>query len=77
MMIYDPRGMTWAQYNALLVEQFAKQQLTQVPESQWRDFVDGMVSIGNFVKEGVPDSRGFRSWQEWAQRYTGIMQERP
>lgn len=75
MMIYDPRGMTWAQYNALLVEQFAEQQLTPVPESQWRDFVDGMAALGNFVREGVPDSRGFRSWQEWAQQYTGIMQK--
>jgi hypothetical protein len=68
--------MTWPQYNALLVEQFAKQQLVSVPESKWNEFVDGLVSLGNFAREGVPNSRGFRSWQDWAQQYTGIMQQR-
>jgi hypothetical protein len=32
-----------------------------------------MTGIGYFVNSGVPDSRGFDSWQDWAQRLVGIM----
>jgi hypothetical protein len=32
-----------------------------------------MTGIGYFTEFGVPDSRGFESWQDWAQQFVGIM----
>ena len=73
MIAYDPRGMTWDQYNRLMEELFAAQQLGNVPEDRWRDWVDGLNGIGYFVQSGVPDHRGFAEWQDWAAQMTGIM----
>ena len=71
-MIYDPRGMTWDKWCALTAEQFAAQQLGTVPEDQWRTWVDALAGNDIFMASGVPDSRGFGTWQEWAQQYIGI-----
>ena len=73
MIAYDPRDMTWDQYNKLMEELFAANQLGNVPEDKWRDWVDGMNGIGYFVQSGVPDHRGFTNWQDWAAQMTGIM----
>ena len=73
MIAYDSRDMTWDQYNKLMEELFAANQLGNVPEDKWRDWVDGMNGIGYFVQSGVPDHRGFATWQDWAAQMTGIM----
>ena len=73
MIAYDPRGMTWDQYNRLMEELFASNQLGNVPEENWRQWVDGMNGIGYFVQSGVPDHRGFENWQDWAKAVAGIM----
>jgi hypothetical protein len=73
VIVYDPRGMTWDQYCRLMAELFAPQQLGYVPEEDWRQWVDGLNGIGYFVESGVPDHRGFKSWQEWAERMAGLM----
>jgi len=70
---YDPRNMTWDQWCALTAEQFAAQQLGTVPEERWKDWVDGMAGIGYFMSFGMPDSRGFETWQDWAQQVMGIV----
>lgn len=73
MITYDPRGMTWDQYCKLMEELFAANQLGNVPEEKWRDWVDGMNGIGYFVQSGVPDHRQFDGWEEWAKAMAGIM----
>ncbi len=73
MPIYDPRSMTWDQWCRLQCEQFAAQQLQVVPESSWRAWADSLQGLGNFSAQGVPDSRGFNSWREWALRFVDIM----
>ena len=73
MIVYDPRAMHWDQWCSLVAEQFAAQQLGTTSEENWREWADGMASIGYFLNSGVPDSRGFNSWQEWAVRVVGIM----
>lgn len=73
MISYDPRGMTWDQYCKLMAELFAPNQIGFVPEEHWRDWVDGLNGIGYFVQSGVPDHRGFETWDQWAQNMTGIM----
>lgn len=73
MIVYDPRGMSWDQYCKLMAELFASNQLGYVPEERWRDWVDGLNGIGFFVQSGVPDHRGFDSWQRWAEVMAGLM----
>lgn len=73
MITYDPRGMNWNQYCKLMNELFASNQLGVVPEENWRSWVDGMNGIGYFVLSGIPDHRGFSTWQDWAERMVGIM----
>ena len=73
MITYDPRGMEWDRYCKLMEELFAPNQLGNVDEEHWREWVDGMNGIGYFVQSEIPDSRGFSSWRDWAERMVGIM----
>jgi hypothetical protein len=73
MISYDPRGMTWDQYCKLMAELFAPNQLGYVPEDNWRIWVSGLNGIGFFVESGIPDHRGFDTWQQWAEQMCGIM----
>jgi hypothetical protein len=47
-----------------MFELFAANQLGTVPETNWRQWADGLAGIGRFP--GAPDSRNFSSWQDWA-----------
>ena len=58
-------------------ELFAPNQLGHVAEKDWRTWVDGLNGIGYFVMSGVPDHRGFATWQEWAAQMVGIMSVDP
>jgi len=73
LLTYDPRGQTWDSWCALMAELFAPNQLGTAPEEKWRDWASGMQGIGYFVNSGVPDPRGFKTWQEWASSLCGIM----
>jgi hypothetical protein len=73
MITYDPRNLTWDEWCARMAELFAGQQLGTVPEERWKDWANGMQGIGYFVQSGVPDSRGFDDWREWAESVAGIM----
>lgn len=77
MIAYDPRGMEWDQYCKLMTELFASNQLGNVPEEHWRDWVDGMNGLGDFVQSAMPDHRPFDNWQDWAQAASGIMNINP
>jgi hypothetical protein len=73
MITYDPRGQTWDSWVRLMDELFSANQLGTVPEEKWREWAAGMNGIGYFVQSGIPDPRGFNSWQEWAAQVVGIM----
>ena len=73
MVTYDPRGMEWSDWCPLMAELFAGQQLGTVDEIDWKTWVDGLSSIGYFNNSGVPDTRNFDNWQDWAQQLVGIM----
>jgi hypothetical protein len=72
MTVFDPRGLEWDQYCALMAELFASNQLGTVPEENWRDWVNGVSGIGYFMNSGVPDASAFDNWQDWAQQLVGI-----
>ena len=76
MVTYDPRGMDWNNYCALMDELFGSQALGTVPEENWRDWVDALNGIGNFSQSGIPSQMQFNTWQEWAEQMVGIMDVR-
>ena len=73
MVTYDPRGMDWPQYNKLMTELFASNDVGYVEEQNWRQWVDGLNGIGYFGQSAIPDQRMFSTWQEWAEQMVGIM----
>lgn len=77
MVTYDPRGMSWDSWCALSAELFASNQLGTLPEDRWTEWVDALSGIGYFMNSGVPDTRGFNNWQDWAQQLVGIMSIEP
>lgn len=70
---YDPRGMDWPQYNKLMTELFASNDVGYVEEENWRQWVDGLNGIGYFGQSAIPDQRMFSTWQDWAEQMVGIM----
>jgi hypothetical protein len=60
-----------------MAELFAPNQLGTAPEEKWRDWASGMQGIGYFVNSGIPDPRGFETWDEWATALCGIMSITP
>jgi hypothetical protein len=73
MIVYDPRDMEWPLYCRLMAELFSANDIGEVPEERWRDWVDGMNGIGFFAQSAIPDQRLFDNWQDWAQQMVGIM----
>jgi len=76
MTTYDPRDMEWDYWCSLTNELFAAQQLGTVEETKWREWVDGLSGIGLFGSSGVPDSRMFDNWRDWAFAFTNAMSMR-
>jgi hypothetical protein len=56
-----------------MAELFSANDIGEVPEERWRDWVDGMNGIGFFAQSAIPDQRLFDNWQDWAQQMVGIM----
>ena len=77
MISYDPRYMKWDQWCALMSELFAPQQLGTVTEDKWKDWAAGLSGNGYFTESGIPDSRGFNTWQDWAITLCGILSITP
>lgn len=77
MITYDPRGHTWDSWCSVMAELFAPQQLGTTTEERWREYATGMQGIGYFVQSGIPDDRGFETWQDWAKSLCGIMSITP
>ena len=73
MVVYDPRGMTWDGWCALMAELFASNQLGTLPEERWREWGDAVSGIGYFESSGIADTRNFDTWQDWAFHMVGTM----
>jgi hypothetical protein len=73
-LIYDPRGHTFESWSALMVEAYASQQLqTGLTEDKWKDFASGMLAIGLFNNDAVPQPDVFEKWGDWAEAVVNIV----
>jgi hypothetical protein len=71
--VYDPRNLSWDTWSALMSELFAANQLGVSPESEWRQWADGISGIGRFP--GAPGSTGFDTWQDWAFAFANALRK--
>jgi hypothetical protein len=76
-LIYDPRGHTFNSWAALMCELYAAQQL-EIPASttDWRKWGESLKAIDVFTNEGIPGTRTFENWMDWAQAVVGAVQPR-
>lgn len=76
-LIYDPRGHTFESWASLMCEAFAVQQM-EIPihTTTWQGWAVGMVSVGLFNNEAIPDPYQFDNWEEWAFAAVGAYQPR-
>jgi hypothetical protein len=67
-LVYDPRYHTIESWAALMVEQYAAQQLA-IPDANtdWKEWASGLKAIDVFTNEGIPGPFIFDDWQEWAE----------
>lgn len=56
-----------------MAELFAANQLGVVLENRWTEWADGIAGIGRFP--GVPDSRNFATWQDWASAFNNALRK--
>lgn len=68
ILIYDPRYHTFDSWACLMVELYATQNLAiPTPETDWKQWAEGLKAIDVFTNEGIPGPAPFNSWQDWAQ----------
>ncbi len=76
-LIYDPRGHTFDSWASLMCELYAAQQLSiPTPDTDWKQWGEGLKAIDVFTNEGIPGPGPFNDWQEWAQAVVGAVQPR-
>lgn len=72
-LLYDPRGHTWDSWNALVIEQFSDMDIPALPELEWRDVAQNMLTTDYFSQFGAPGPELFGDWQSWAQSLMGAI----
>lgn len=66
-LVYDPRFHTFESWAALMVEQYAGQQLEiPNPQTDWKLWGDGLKGIDVFANEAIPRTENFDDWSDWA-----------
>lgn len=66
-LVYDPRYHTFESWAALMVEQYAGQNLEiPTPETDWKLWGDGLKAIDIFSNEAIPSTEAYDDWSDWA-----------
>lgn len=66
-LVYDPRFHTFESWAALMVEQYAGQNLEiPGPTTDWKLWGDGLKAIDIFSNEAIPSPETYENWFDWA-----------
>ena len=66
-LVYDPRFHTFESWASLMCEQYAANQLAiPTPQTDWKEWGDGLKAIDVFVNEAIPNTENFDNWFDWA-----------
>lgn len=75
--VYDPRYHTFDSWACLMVELYAPQNIEiPTPETDWRQWGNGIRSIDVFVNEAIPMTDTFENWFDWAQALVNAVNPR-
>lgn len=76
-LVYDPRYHTWDSWTSIMCELYSTQNLMMpVPESEWKEWANGLKAIDVFTNEAIPDATVFDSWFEWAETLVNAVNSR-
>lgn len=77
-LVYDPRYHTFESWAALMVEQYAAQNL-EVPNSRtdWKLWGNGIKAIDIFTNEAIPSTDDYENWFDWAAALLGSVNPAP
>jgi len=76
-LVYDPRYHTFESWAALMVEQYAGQQLQNpYASSDWKEWGNGLKAIDIFTNEAIPSTDDFNDWHDWAEALLGAINPR-
>lgn len=68
-MIPYPQGLTFDEWSAVVIEQFA---LTSIPVGlPWREFGERLLEAD--ATNSVPQTGAFGEWQDWAERVVEML----
>lgn len=64
-----PKGLTFEEWSAIVVEEFAQQGMPQwvVPEMQWREWGDRIQEVDELTD--LPYQADYENWEDWAERF--------
>ena len=73
-LVYDPRFHTFETWAALMVEQYAAQQL-EIPTAltDWKTWGNGINAIDVFSNEAIPHTDNYENWFDWAAALLGAV----
>ena len=73
-LVYDPRFHTFESWAALMVEQYAAQQL-EIPtaDTDWKLWGNGIKAIDVFTNEAIPSTDNYENWNDWAAALLGTV----
>jgi len=73
-LVYDPRFHTFESWAALMVEQYAAQQL-EIPtaDTDWKLWGNGIKAIDVFTNEAIPSTDNYENWNDWAAALLGAV----
>jgi len=73
-LVYDPRYHTFESWAALMVEQYAAQQL-EIPTqfTDWKTWGNGIKAIDVFTNEAIPSTDNFENWYDWGAALLGTV----
>jgi len=71
-LVYDPRYHTFESWAALMVEQYAAQQL-EIPTAgtDWKLWGNGIKAIDVFTNEAIPSTDNYENWFDWVAALLG------
>ena len=73
-LVYDPRYHTFESWAALMVEQYAAQNL-EIPSqiTDWKAWGNGIKAIDVFTNEAIPSTDNYANWFDWAAALLGAI----
>lgn len=56
---------TWEDWNGNMLHFFGEEPLPYVPEQNWREFGQAMLTLSTFSSYAIPSPNNYADWRDW------------